>query len=76
MKVGMILRKFDPKTGKSRHLLEVCRLLANQDVKVSLITGRTVVGSGPCVETLPNVHEIGGNNVTFYLKADRMKRIR
>jgi hypothetical protein len=68
MTITYFLVKFEPTTGKSKHLLEVSRRLVERGATVHLITN-VVRWKGP-PEALQHlrIHEIGGGTNRAYLK--------
>lgn len=75
MKIGMILKKFDPVTGKSRHLLEVSRRLVARGHVVHLVTNR-VEWNGERAELQHlSITEISGSQNALYLKPKKVMQI-
>lgn len=64
----MILKKFEPTTGKSRHLLEVSKRLAERGDSVVLITNEVKWKGDPAVLAHLTIHVIGGSQNSLYLR--------
>lgn len=75
MHIGMILKKFEPSTGKSRHLLEVSKRLVEAGHQISLVTNRVHwKGESEALSHI-DIREIGGSQNAIYGKAKEIMQI-
>jgi glycosyltransferase involved in cell wall biosynthesis len=75
MIISIFLVKFEPTTGKSKHILEVSRRLMDRGVTTHLITNK-VKWNGPA-EALAHlkIHELGGSTNSLYLRPEKVASV-
>lgn len=70
--VCLFLVKFEPTTGKSKHILEVSRRLADRGITTHLITNKVKWnGSADALAHL-KIHELGGSTNGLYLRPGKV----
>ncbi|MFH0952035.1 MAG: glycosyltransferase family 4 protein [Patescibacteria group bacterium] len=75
MIIAMLLKKFEPTTGKSKHLLEISRRLVDRGHTVQVITN-TVCWSGPASDLDHlKINRLGGGQNALYFKPAKIAAI-
>ncbi len=75
MTIVYFLVKFEPTTGKSKHVLEVSRRLVQQGVTVHLITNRVRWAGPPEALAHLQIHQLGGGVNQAYLKTRQVAEL-
>lgn len=71
----MILKKFEPQTGKSRHLLEVSKRLCEQGHEVVLVTNKVLWDGAKEDLAHLKIHEVGGSQNSIYFREKQILAI-